>query len=102
MRARRVVALAFALLLVWGDPALAVLPNGVYSWWDMPSGPHYNLDSIIFVGNHVDRSKNPAWFMAHQFAPANGSPGGYIGLQVDNNTSWTNVPNTGKRAIFSW
>lgn len=102
MRAGRALVLGLALVLLWGNPALAVVPNGVYSWWDMPSGPHYNLDSTIFVGNHVDQSKNPAWFMAHQFAPANGSPGGYIGLQVDNNTGWTNVPNNGKRVLFSW
>lgn len=98
----RALALATAVLLLLSSPAVAVVPTGTYSWWDMPGGPHYNLDSHIFVSNEVDRSKNPAWFMAHQFAPANGSPGGYVGIQIDNNTGWTSVPNTGKRAIFSW
>ncbi len=75
------------------SPASAVVPNGTYSTWDMPSLEHYNLDSRIFFGNHVDMSKNPAWFASSQYWPSNGSPGGYIGLQVDSN---------GRRAIWSW
>lgn len=88
-----VFGLVIAAVSLTAEPAFAVKTGGTYSWWDMPSGPHYNLDSHIFVGNNIEPGQPYlGWFFSHQFWPANGSPGGYIGIQVDSR----------KKAIFSW
>lgn len=93
-----------ALVGLCASPAHAAQIAGPYSWWGgMPNGASgfYNLDSSFRFTQDPDRSKNPAWFASYQFGPTDG-PGGYIGLQVDNNYEWTDIPTNGKRAVFSW